>query len=87
MSMARSCQLVSDEVVGGQLGGFPLGNEELGMEAQLSEIITCCHISQLETDASIESLHSLVLDDLLGTVEGVGILHLHPCGSGLGWVG
>ena len=47
-------------------------------------IVTCCHISQLETDASIESLHSLVLDDLLGTVEGVGVLHFHPCSSGLG---
>ena len=35
MSMARSCQLVSDEVVGGQLGGFPWRNEDLWVEAQL----------------------------------------------------
>ena len=57
------------------------------MRPKILTIVTCCHISQLKTDASIESLYSLVLDHLLGAVEGVGILYLHPCSSGLGWVG
>ena len=56
------------------------------MRPKILTIVTCCHISQLKTDASIESLYSLVLDHLLGTVESVGILHLHPCSSGLGRV-
>ena len=57
------------------------------MRPKILTIVTCCHIRQLKTDASIESLYSLVLDHLLGAVEGVGVLHLHPCGSGLGGVG
>ena len=57
------------------------------MRPKILRIVTCCHISQLKTDASIESLYSLVLDHLLGTVEGVRILHLHPRSSRLGRVG
>ena len=57
------------------------------MGPEIIRMVTCCHISQLKTDASIESLYSLVLDHLLGTVEGVRILHLHPCSSGLGRIG
>ena len=57
------------------------------MRPKILTAFTCCHISQLKTDAPIESLYSLVLDHLLGAVEGVGVLHLHPCGSGLGGVG
>ena len=57
------------------------------MRPEILRIVTCCHISQLKTDASIETLYSLVLDHLLGAVERVGVLHLHPCGSGLGGEG
>ena len=57
------------------------------MTPEIQRIVTCCYISQLKTDASIEPLYSLVLDHLLGTVEGVRILHLHPRSSRLGRVG
>ena len=57
------------------------------MRPKILRIVTCCYISQLKTDTSIESLYTLVLDHLLGTVEGVRILHLHPRSSGLGRVG